>query len=454
MTFGGKKATLLLFLGDVAVFVSSLWLTLLVRYQAIPTPEILDAHLPSFSFLFLLWLFVFYIAGLYGKRIIFFKSHLWKAILQVQFANIILASLFFFFVPGIGIAPKTNLVLYLVISLALIFSWRLWLFPQSTRPTYRERAAIIGSGPEVWELVTEVNTTPRYHLEFTVVAAPEELDTDLTLFEAKLAEHKISLLVVDTQNDALRPLLGRIYELAFVSHNYQFADFYAVYEEVFDRVPLSLLQYDWFLKNLTISASSNFYAFTKRVIDIVGALAMGVITVVLALLLRVPTLLGGSSPLFIKQERIGKFGERIYCYKFRTMHESDRGAWAGESDNRVTRLGAILRRTSLDEFPQFLNVLRGELTLIGPRNDMEQLAVRLAEAIPYYNVRYIVKPGITGWAQINQQYEPGNISPQSIEETKTRLAYDFYYIKNRSVAVDLVIALKTIKRMLFRVSSW
>ncbi len=121
--------------------------------------------------------------------------------------------------------------------------------------------------------------------------------------------------------------------------------------------------------------------------------------------------------------------------------------------NYVTRVGAFLRTSSLDEFPQCINILRGEISLIGPRNDILGLANRLADAIPYYSIRYIVKPGITGWAQINQQYEQGNISPQSIEETKTRLAYDFYYIKNRSFALDIVIALKTVKRMLFRVSS-
>jgi lipopolysaccharide/colanic/teichoic acid biosynthesis glycosyltransferase len=140
-------------------------------------------------------------------------------------------------------------------------------------------------------------------------------------------------------------------------------------------------------------------------------------------------------------------------YKFRSMKFSDEGKWKGEGENYVTRVGAFLRTTSLDEFPQCVNILSGEVSLIGPRNDLAALAMRLGDAIPYYSIRYIVKPGITGWAQINQQYEPGNISPQSIEETKTRLAYDFYYIKNRSFALDIVIALKTVKRMVFRVSS-
>jgi lipopolysaccharide/colanic/teichoic acid biosynthesis glycosyltransferase len=117
-------------------------------------------------------------------------------------------------------------------------------------------------------------------------------------------------------------------------------------------------------------------------------------------------------------------------------------------------VGDILRKTSLDEFPQCINILKGELSLIGPRNDIVGLGERLEQEIPYYGVRYIVKPGITGWAQINQQYEQGKLSPQSVEETKVRLAYDFYYIKHRSFAMDIVIALKTVKRMLFRVSSW
>src|SRR5262249_45743583 len=142
--------------------------------------------------------------------------------------------------------------------------------------------------------------------------------------------------------------------------------------------------------------------------------------------------------------------------KFRTMrhNKSASSEWTTEekNDNPVTRVGAFLRRTSLDEFPQFVNVLSGELSLIGPRNYIEGLGMRLGEALPYYSVRYLVKPGITGWAQVNQQYEQGNVSPQSIEETKMRLAYDFYYLKHRSLMLDLVIALKTIKRMFFRLA--
>jgi lipopolysaccharide/colanic/teichoic acid biosynthesis glycosyltransferase len=453
MTYG-RKAILLLFAGDIAVFTCALWLTLLFRYGALPNQDLLLDHLLPFGLLFILWVIVFYMAGLYGKRIILFKSRLWGIILRVQLLNIVLGALFFFFFPGIGIAPKTNLVLYLFVSLALIFFWRIGLFPRITHPSTRTRAALIGTGPEVWELVEEVNNNPRYHLEFVVIEEAEALVRDFDLFAQKIVEAKVSLLVVDTTHDALRPLLGRIYELALVTHDYQFTDFYDIYEEVFDRVPLSLLEYGWFLKNVSDPASS-FYFFAKRLIDLTGGVVMGIITILLVPFLWIAMRLEGSGPLLIGQDRIGLNGAHVRAYKFRSMRFSDAGVWIKEGkENYVTKVGAFLRQTSLDEFPQFINILRGELSLIGPRNDIRALGDRLAEAVPYYNIRYVVKPGITGWAQINQQYEQGNISPQSVEETKTRLAYDFYYIKNRSLALDIVIALKTVKRMLFRVSSW
>ncbi|HWH07145.1 MAG TPA: sugar transferase [Candidatus Paceibacterota bacterium] len=452
MTFGGTKATAYLFAGDIAVFIVSLWLTLVVRYAQVPSSELLYLHISSFLILFGVWILVFYMGGLYSKRVVLFKKELPGAILGAQLVNILLAALFFFFIP-IGIQPKTNLLLYLVISVAAVFAWRLWLFPRFSLPSVRERAALIGDGPEITELAQEVNGNDRYHIVFPVVAGTESLARDFDSFAKELADASVTTLVVDTDQDSLRPFLPRLYELSFVTPGYAFLDFYQVYEEVFDRVPLSLLQYDWFLKNVS-SPASNYYDFAKRAIDILGGLAMGLVTLLVIPFIYVAMRLEGPGPLFIRQDRIGRYGVPLRAYKFRSMERNDQGAWKGEGENRVTKVGAFLRLTSLDEFPQFINVLKGELSLIGPRNDIRTLGERLAQSISYYNIRYIVKPGITGWAQINQSYEPGNISPQSIEETKIRLAYDFYYIKKRSFVLDIVIALKTVKRMFFRISTW
>jgi lipopolysaccharide/colanic/teichoic acid biosynthesis glycosyltransferase len=135
------------------------------------------------------------------------------------------------------------------------------------------------------------------------------------------------------------------------------------------------------------------------------------------------------------------------------MRTNENGVWLGESNNKVTRVGAFLRKTSLDELPQIINILRGEMSLIGPRNDIAGLGVRLANEIPYYNIRYIIKPGITGWAQTHQMYSPGNISPQSVEETKMRLAYDLFYVKNRSLLLDIAIAFRTFSTLIGRFGS-
>lgn len=454
MKTGGTHATTLLFLGDAAVLAASLWLTLLVRYGQLPSEDLLYDH-TSFGLLFALWLLVFYLAGLYGKRVVLFKTHLFGVIVKTQIANLVLAALFFFFVP-LGIAPKTNLVLYLFISLGLILVWRLAVFPRISGPVSRERAALVADGPEADELAAEVNGNRRYALSFPVVATSGELSADFDAFARRLDEEKVTLLVVDASSDALRPLFPRLYELAFARGRASFADFHVVYEETFDRVPLSLVEYGWFMRHAA-ATDSFLYPFAKRFIDVSGALIMGLVTVIatpfVALFLR----LEGPGPVFIEQERLGKGGATMRVFKFRSMRQNkrDSGEWTVEEkgDNPVTKVGAFLRKTSLDEFPQFLNVLSGEMSLVGPRNDIKGLGTRLGEAIPYYDVRYLVTPGLTGWAQINQQYEQGNISPQSIEETKVRLAYDFYYLKHRSLALDLVIALKTLKRLLFRFAS-
>ncbi len=426
MIIGGRRASFLLFVGDLAAFAVSLYVTLWLRYGALPSATTLAPYLVPFTFLFALWALVFYSAGLYGKRLALFHSRLPDAIIKTQIANIIFAAVFFFFIPAFGIAPKTILVLYYGVSLVAILIWRLELYPRISARRVRERAVLVADGPEADELYREVNSNARYGIEF--VARTIE------------ARHSALFLVTDD---------------ADMKHKKNTVSFEDVYEEVFDRIPLSKLGQRWFLENVS-SFDSFFYTFAKRFIDIIGAFVMTVVTVILAPCIALANRFEGSGPLFIAQERFGRHSVSITAYKFRSMQKnvSSSGQWIQEGENKITKVGAFLRRTSLDEFPQFINILRGELSLVGPRNDILGLGRRLALALPYYEARYLVTPGITGWAQINQQYEPGNVSPQSIEETRMRLAYDFYYLKHRSLGLDIMIAVKTVKRMFFRVSSW
>lgn len=454
MIHGGRRAVTLLFFGDIGVFTVALWLTLLFRYGKIFDGQNFAGHIGPFTFLFLVWTLVFYISGLYGKRILLNKSSLADALIKTQSFNIILAALFFFFLPGIGIAPKTNLLIYLGISMVLIFLWRLVLYPRVSLPRVRDEALLIATGDEATQLVNEVNGNARYYLHFALVRTPAPYSkAELEELADEIRAKRIHVIVTDMDDSASEAILPELYNLTCYPEPPTFFSFSDVYEDVFDRIPLSQLRPTWFLNNVQ-SSTPIIYGVTKKCIDIVGGLLMGLITAIATPIIWVAQGFEGPGPLFITQDRIGYQGVHIRTLKFRSMQKNDVGMWTKESTNRITKVGAFLRKTSLDEFPQFWNVLKGELSLVGPRNDIAPLAERLAEALPNYNFRYTVRPGITGWAQINQQYEQGNISPQSIEETKTRLAYDFYYLKHRSLGLDVVIALKTIKRMFFRVSSW
>jgi lipopolysaccharide/colanic/teichoic acid biosynthesis glycosyltransferase len=155
------------------------------------------------------------------------------------------------------------------------------------------------------------------------------------------------------------------------------------------------------------------------------------------------------------QQRIGRFNAPVKVLKLQTMTVNDASSstWTKEDaqkGNQITKVGNVLRKLSIDEVPQVWNILKGEMSLIGPRNDIEGLGYRLAEQIPYYNIRNFVKPGVSGWAQTHQYYMGDNISPQSFEESRMRLAYDLYYVKNRSMLLDIEIALRTIKTLLSR----
>ncbi|MBU1755042.1 sugar transferase [Patescibacteria group bacterium] len=454
MTYGGRPAVALLFLGDIAVFAAALWLTLLVRYAQIPTETVLIEHIRPFTVLFILWTLIFYMSGLYGKRMILSQGSLSDALLKTQSFNIVLAALFFFLVPGISIAPKTNLIIYLVISMVLIFIWRLFVYPQITIPRNRARAILLATGDEAVELMEHVNANPRYQLQFDALYNPDSLKEDgLEAIKDRFEHNTLSVIVADTEHIDSLGLLPALYALPCFEENVKVLEFAETYEDVFDRIPLSQISHAWFLQNVKADISL-VHGIVKRGIDICGALVMGAVTILATPFVAVLLQLEYPGAVFITQDRLGVRGTRIRTYKFRSMRFGDRSAWSGEDENKVTRVGSVLRKISLDEFPQFINVLRGEMSLIGPRNDLVSLGERLGEALPYYMKRYIALPGITGWAQINQQYEQGNISPQSIDETKVRLAYDFYYLKNQSLGLDLVIMLKTVKRMFFRVSSW
>ena len=444
----------LLIVGDIFFFILALWLTLFFRYLSFPDSELFVQHLGPFLILSTVWICIFYIAGLYDKHTVFLKSLLFSRILNTQIANGVIAALLFFIIP-FGITPKTNLVIYMLVGVVLFTWWRMYLYPYIS-PKTEHRAILLADGPEAIELVDEINNNDRYNYSF--VRLINETTAQVPGFEEKLLQliekERISIIVANPNGEYISAVLPKLFDLAFLRFEFTFLDFYKVYEDTFDRVPLSALQYEWFITNVSQSRSL-IYDVGKRVIDVVGSLILGLVFVLMLPFIYLIMRLEGRGDFFIKQHRIGQFNKPVTVYKIRTMTEnrSQSATWTPEDKldgNKITKMGAILRKLSIDELPQVWTILKGEMSLIGPRNDIKGLGERLAAEIPYYNIRNFVKPGVTGWAQTHQHYMGDNISPQSIEENKLRLSYDLYYVKNRSLLLDVDIALRTFKTLLSR----
>ena len=440
-----------LILGDVVCFTLALWLTLLVRYFEWPSAERLDAHFGPFVLLSSLWLLIFYIAGLYDKHTVLLKKLLLSRIIHTQVANIIIAAILFVLIP-FGIAPKTNLVIYLFISIGLITAWRLYGF-NFFSPKRRHKAILIADGQEAIELADEINNNDRYNYSFVRII-DERAAVGVPDFEEKLLElvdkENVEIIVANPNGEHVSSIMPAIFSLAFLKFECTFLDFYRVYEDTFDRIPLSSLRHDWFITHISQSGRP-VYEACKRMVDVVGAVVLFVPFALIFPLVAGAIKLGDGGPLFYVTERIGRFNRPIYIYKFRTKNGLDRGSDALSSTLVDTRVGSFLRRTRIDELPQIINVLKGDLSFIGPRPEMPALASEYDREIPYYNARHFIAPGLSGWAQINDTDAPrGGVD---VEKTSRKLSYDLFYLKHRSLFLDIQIALKTFAALVMRTGS-
>lgn len=222
-----------------------------------------------------------------------------------------------------------------------------------------------------------------------------------------------------------------------------------LYEEMTGRVPVHHLESDWIIRSFVDGLHvSGFYELTKRVLDILGAIVGLLLFILTCPFLALAVLIDTGFPVFYSQPRLGRGGLVFKIYKYRSMRqdaEADGEAKTTlENDPRVTRVGNFLRRTRLDELPQFWNVLRGEMSLVGPRAERPELVADYQRQVPFYRARLLVKPGLTGWAQINYGYVA------SVTETAVKIEYDLYYIKHRTLGMDLQIILRTIGTVLRR----
>ncbi len=223
--------------------------------------------------------------------------------------------------------------------------------------------------------------------------------------------------------------------------------FETYYEEVTNRVPKEYLDFNFYKQiNLSKNNDNRFYHFSQRMFDIIIALVGILFFIGILPLIFIANLIANRGPIFYIQERVGFKGKNFRIFKLRSMikdAERNGAVWAKKNDKRITSFGKFLRNTRLDEFPQFVNILKGEMSLIGPRPERPEFVRDLEEKIPFYAIRHVIRPGLTGWAQVNYPYA------NTIEEQETKLRYDLYYIKERNSFLDFKILIKTISTVLF-----
>jgi lipopolysaccharide/colanic/teichoic acid biosynthesis glycosyltransferase len=246
---------------------------------------------------------------------------------------------------------------------------------------------------------------------------------------------------IDTRDPKIKEELPEMYDV--ILGDRVFAEFSAFYEGLFDRVPSAHIDHAWLLECLPRQHTT--YALAKRLVDVAGALVGIVIAAPFVLAAVIAIYLSGGQSPFIRHTRIGKGNVPFDIVKLRTMLLNDHGDPELRKQNRVTRVGAFLRKTRIDELPQLWNILTGDLSFIGPRPELPSLAAEYEKEIPYYEVRHLITPGLSGWAQIHDYDAPrGGVD---IDRTKRKLAFDLYYLKHRTFSLDIAIALKTLRAL-------
>jgi exopolysaccharide biosynthesis polyprenyl glycosylphosphotransferase len=348
--------------------------------------------------------------------------------------------------------PRRGVSAFIVSAPILTTLWRMAYIQLFTAPNLLSRALIIGAGNagEAMVQAIESHNSPPFVTIGMIDDDPKKLGKQIGPYTILGDSSNLIDIIKDKQiTNLILAISGEMKAEMFKAivsaqeMGLVLSPMPEVYEELLTRVPIFLLEAEWIVRSFVEkSHTSTFYQLAKTLLDLIGGLVGTVIMALFFPFISLAILLESGKPVLFKQERLGRGGEPFNIIKFRTMEkdaESDGQArLAEENDERVTKVGRFLRRTHLDELPQFINVLRGEMSLVGPRAERPQWIEFFQREIPFYRARLLVKPGISGWAQINYNYAG------TVEQTAVKLEYDLYYIEHRNFILDISIILRTI----------
>jgi exopolysaccharide biosynthesis polyprenyl glycosylphosphotransferase len=423
------------------------------------TAEILvnyNIHIPFWFYLLPLgWLLL--MAELYEPHTAARWRKTFRGIAIAAFVGLVVYALIFITSKEQNL-PRVGVGAFLVFASLLTLGWRALFIRFYTSTGQQRRVLIVGAGKAgrtLAQIYNQLHPPPFALVGFIDDDAKKSrhsydgfpvLGTSRKLLQI-VDDYRISDLVMAINRDIAGTTFQTILDAQ--ERGVEVIRMPILYEEIAQRVPIHHLESDWLIRSFVDQLRvSILYESVKRLMDILGGLVGMVILAICYPFVALAITIDSGRPIFYSQDRLGKGGQVFKIYKFRSMKqnaEADGEAkLASENDPRVTRVGDFLRRTRLDELPQFWNVLRGEMSLVGPRAERPELVAEFQKQIPFYRARLLVKPGLTGWAQINYGYVA------TVTETGVKLEYDLYYIKHRSLSMDFSVILRTVGTVLSR----
>jgi len=396
----------------------------------------------------------FYLFDLYDFLVMHDRRELVLRLIQaLGLAWIVLAFSFYMF-PALKLGRGVSLI-SLPIALTLMVGWRISIHWLLGHPDFGERILIVGSGQLAVEVAREVLDRPdagyrivgfvgtdadllgKSLINPRVIGMTEELDTIVK------REHIDRIVVAMGERRGQLPT-NKLLQLSLAGQ-VNIEEGASFYERITGRVSLNMVRPSWLIFSGR-GRSTKISEVSRNVVHWLVALIGAILSLPIVLVTAVLIKLESKGPVFYKQERVGKNGRVFVLAKFRSMRvdaEESGPVWASKKDNRTTRVGRIIRKIRVDEIPQFWNILKGEMSFVGPRPERPHFVAQLAEEIPFYEQRHLIAPGLTGWAQIKYPYGA------SIEDARQKLQYDLFYIKNHGLFLDALIMFETIKIILF-----
>jgi sugar transferase (PEP-CTERM system associated) len=396
----------------------------------------------------------FYLFDLYDFLVMHDRRELVLRLIQaLGLAWIVLAFSFYTF-PALMLGRGVSLIA-LPIALTLMVGWRVSIHWLLGHPDFGERILIVGSGQLAVEVAREVLDRPdagyrivgfvgtdadllgKSLINPRVIGMTEELDAVVK------REHIDRIVVAMGERRGQLPT-NKLLQLSLAGQ-VNIEEGASFYERITGRVSLNMVRPSWLIFSGR-GRSTKISEVSRNVVHWLVALIGAILSLPIVLVTAVLIKLESKGPVFYKQERVGKNGRVFILTKFRSMRvdaEEAGPVWASKKDTRTTRVGRVIRKIRVDEIPQFWNILKGEMSFVGPRPERPHFVSQLAEEIPFYEQRHLIAPGLTGWAQIKYPYGA------SIEDARQKLQYDLFYIKNHGLFLDAIIMFETIKIILF-----